>query len=193
VLQKDPVDLNRLSQLVMCDASLTYRLLRLVNSPMCAIRQEVSSIQAALLAVGEDAFRHIAMLAIASEFNAGQPAEILRMAFVRGRFCELAAKSCLQNPSEQFLLGMLSLLPAMLRMPMEKLTPSLPLREEIREALEGKTNPERALLQWLESYERGEWATCDAVALAEGLEEKDLVEYYAAATMWAEEALQSSI
>lgn len=192
-LRRDEIDVPRMTLLLQRNTSLTYRLLRLVNSPLCAMRQEIRSIQAALLVVGEDTFRQIAMLAIASELNANRPAEILRMAFVRGRFCELAAKSCLQNPSEQFLLGMLSLLPAMLRMPMEKLTPSLPLREEIREALEGKTNPERALLQWLESYERGEWATCDAVALAEGLEEKDLVEYYAAATMWAEEALQSSI
>ena len=41
-------------QLVKRDASLTYRLLRLINSPMCAVRQEVRSVQAALMAVGED-------------------------------------------------------------------------------------------------------------------------------------------
>jgi hypothetical protein len=85
---------KQLTQLVKRDASLTYRLLRLVNSPMCAVRQEVNSIQSALLAVGEDAFRRIATLAITSELNGNQPAEILRMAFVRGRFCELAAPAC---------------------------------------------------------------------------------------------------
>ena len=191
-LRHDEIDVPMMTGLLQRNTSLTYRLLRLVNSPLCAMRQEIRSIQAALIVVGEDTFRQIAMLAIASELNANQPAEILRMAFVRGRFCELAAKFCLQNSSEQFLLGMLSLLPAMLRIPMEKLTPSLPLREEIREALEGRANPERALLQWLESYERGEWGTCDAVALAEGLEEKDLVECYAAATIWAESALKST-
>src|SRR5208337_3149407 len=93
-LQNDPVDLQRLSQLVMCDASLTYRLLRLVNSPVCAMRQEVTSIQTALMLVGEAAFRRIAMLAIATDFSTDQPAEILRMAFERGRFCELAAPLC---------------------------------------------------------------------------------------------------
>jgi len=82
------------TRLVKRDASLTYRLLRLVNSPMCAMRQEVKSIQSALLAVGEDTFRRIATLAITSELSGSQPAEILRMAFVRGRFCELAAGSC---------------------------------------------------------------------------------------------------
>jgi EAL and modified HD-GYP domain-containing signal transduction protein len=132
------------------------------------------------------------MLAIASELNIDQPAEILRMAFIRGRFCELSAALCLQNSSEQFLLGMLSLLPAMLRVPMDKVVPSLPLREEVREALKGKTNSERALLRWLENYEQGQWATCDALALAEGIEERELVARYEQAVEWAEEALKST-
>ena len=88
LLENETVDLERLTDLVKQDASLAYRLLRLVNSPMCAVRQEVQSIQSALLAVGEEMFRRMATLAITSELNANRPAEILRMAFVRGRFCE---------------------------------------------------------------------------------------------------------
>jgi EAL and modified HD-GYP domain-containing signal transduction protein len=187
------IDLRKLTGLLKRDPSLTYRLLRLVNSPMCAIRQEVSSIQAALLAVGEDAFRHIAMLAIASEFNAGQPAEILRMAFVRGRFCELAAADCALEPTEQYLLGMLSLLPAMMLIPMEELAPALPLRNEIREALKGSSNPERILLQWVEFHEQGDWDACDAIIQKEGLNSKEIYRCYAEAVMWAEAALQSAV
>src|SRR5664279_785103 len=81
-LKDDPLNLLTISELTKGDASLTYRLLRLVNSPFYAIRQPVSSIKEALLIVGDDVFRRIATLAIASEFNAGQPAEILRMALV---------------------------------------------------------------------------------------------------------------
>jgi|CZKF01.1.fsa_nt_gi EAL and modified HD-GYP domain-containing signal transduction protein len=191
-LRSDVFDLRKLTRLLKRDASLTYRLLRLVNSPMCAIRQEVSSIQAALLAVGENTFRHIAMLAIASEFNAGQPAEILRMAFVRGRFCELAAAGCALDPTEQFLLGMLSLLPAMMRLPMEELAPTLPLRDEIREALKGSESHERILLQWLEFHEQGNWDACDAIIQKEVLYGKEIFRCYAEAVMWAEEALQSA-
>ena len=192
-LRSDVFDLRKLTRLLKRDPSLTYRLLRLVNSPMCAIRQEVSSIQAALLAVGEDAFRHVAMLAIASEFNAGQPAEILRMAFVRGRFCELAAAGCALDPTEQFLLGMMSLLPAMMRLPMEELAPALPLRNEIREALKGSANPERILLQWVEFHEQGDWDACDAIIQEEGLNSREIYRCYAEAVMWAEAALQSAL
>jgi EAL and modified HD-GYP domain-containing signal transduction protein len=192
LLHSDPIDLGKVSHLVKRDASLTYRLLRLVNSPMYAMQREVHSIQAALLAVGEETFRRVATLAIASELNAGQPAEILRLALVRGRFCELAARQCTLDSTEQYLLGLMSLLPAMLRLPMEELTPMLPLRDEIRKALEGNANPERVLLQWLESYEQGDWAACDAMVQAHDFNQKNVAECYAKAVLWAEAALLSA-
>jgi EAL and modified HD-GYP domain-containing signal transduction protein len=191
MMRSESLDLRALTRQVKRDTSLTYRLLRLVNSPMCAVRQEVRSIQAALLAVGEDAFRRIATLAITSELGANQPAELLRMAFVRGRFCEEAARFHGLDATEQYLLGMLSLLPAMLRMPMAELTPALPLRDEIRRALEGAAIEERSLLTWLELHERGDWAACDREAEAHGMDEEALPRIYGEAVLWAEDALKA--
>jgi EAL and modified HD-GYP domain-containing signal transduction protein len=190
VLREDTVDLHELARLVKRDASLTYRLLRLINSPICAVRQEVRSVEAALLAVGEDVFRRIATLAITSELNAGQPMELLRMAFVRAKFCELAADRCRLDPTEQYLLGLLSLLPAMLRMSMQKLAPGLPLREEICVALMGAPIPERMLLDWLIAHEHGDWAACDALAGERGLDQVELIQDYEKAVFWAESALR---
>ena len=189
LLQDDTFDLQELARLVKCDASLTYRLLRLINSPFCAIQQEVRSVHGALIAVGEEAFRRIATLAIASELNAGQPLELLRMAFVRGRFCELAARLQKLDPSEQYLLGLLSLLPAMLRLPMRDLAPLLPLREEIRQALLGADVEERCLLAWLERHELGDWAACEWIVEAHELDAPDLPRCYEEAVVWAEAAL----
>jgi EAL and modified HD-GYP domain-containing signal transduction protein len=191
LLRDDPIDLRKLTRLVKRDASLTYRLLRLVNSAMYAMRQEIRSIHSALVAVGEETFRRIATLAITSELNAGRPPEILRMAFVRGRFCELAAGLCALDPTEQYLLGLMSLLPAMLRLPMEELAPALPLRDEIRQALQGAANPERSLLQWLECHEHGDWALCDVVVEANELNEDQVIRCYVEAVAWAEEVLRS--
>ena len=116
------------------DTSLSFRFLRLVNSPLFAMRQEVSSIKMALTLLGDDTVRRVATLAITSEFNANQPPAILQMAFVRGRFCELAAGLCALGQSEQYLLGLFSLLPAMLRIPMAELAPALSIRTKIRQA-----------------------------------------------------------
>jgi EAL and modified HD-GYP domain-containing signal transduction protein len=114
------------------------------------------------------------------------------MAFMRGRFCELAAERGGLNPTEQYLLGMLSLLPAMLRLRMEELTPALPLRQDIRRALEGASGGERALLDWLEGHEHGDWAASDAVAQTNGLNQEQMIECYAEAVIWAEDALRTA-
>jgi len=192
LVQREDIDLQEASQLMKQDASLTYRLLRLANSPMYATRVDVDCFEAALLMVGENNFRRMVTLAITADLNGKQPLEILRMAFLRGRFCELASERCGLNPNEQFMMGLMSLLPAMMRLPMEELAPALPLREEIREALLGKANPERILLEWLENHEYADWAACDATAQADGLGPEDLARCYALALLWAEAAVDSA-
>ena len=191
-LLNDPLDLHRLSPLVKSDASLTYRLLRLVNSAGYGIRQEVRSIQSAIVIVGEDAFRRLATLAIASELNAGQPAEVLHMALIRARFCELAAPLEQQNPTEQYLLGLFSLLPAMLQVPMEQVAPMLPLRVQIRDSLRGADVPEHRLLAWLEAHERGDWEASDAIVTQDRLNREMLFRFYAEAIRWSAEVIRSA-
>jgi EAL and modified HD-GYP domain-containing signal transduction protein len=192
LLHHDPIDLRQVSGLVQQDASLTFRLLRLVNSPLYAIQQEVRSIESAIIAVGETTFRRIVSLAVLSELNSEEPPEILHMALLRARFCELAAESCELDPAEQYLLGMLSLVPVMLRLPMEELTPLLPLRSEICEALQGMENRERSLLGWLECNERADWEACDRLCEANGLSQRQLIQGYAESAAWAYAALRST-
>jgi EAL and modified HD-GYP domain-containing signal transduction protein len=191
-LQQDPLDLRNVSQLVKRDGPIAYQLLRLVNSPVWAMRQAVNSIGVALLAAGDDAFRRIATMAIASEFNGSQPPELLCMAMVRGRFCEVAGADRNLDPFGQYLLGLLSLLPAMQGQAMSDLAPALPLDDKIRDALLGKKNPERVLLGWLESCERGDWAGCDRAAQTDNLNQQELAKLYVDAVAWTEAALHSA-
>ena len=197
LMHHDPIDVHQVSKLVMRDAALTFRLLRLVNSPIYAVQKEMRSIETAILIVGEDALRRMVSLAVLSEMNADQPPEILQMALVRARFCELASGLFGLEPGEQYLLGMLSLVPAMLCLPMEELIPSLPLRGQVCEALQGTANPERSLLSWLESHERGDWDACDAIVQAvdparQQLNRKQLILCYADAVVWAQTTLRSA-
>jgi EAL and modified HD-GYP domain-containing signal transduction protein len=183
--------MQKVSQLVRRDGPLTYQLLRLVNSPAWGMRQNVESIEVALVAVGENAFRRIATLAIASEFNGDQPAELLCMAILRGRICEVTALSRGLDPFGQYLLGLLSLLPAMQGQPMSEVAPTLPLADEIVDALLGKRNRVRDVLNWLEHFERGDWADCDAAAQAGELDQQELARVYFEAAAWTEKALHA--
>ncbi|HEX3894034.1 MAG TPA: HDOD domain-containing protein [Terracidiphilus sp.] len=191
-LLKDPLDLQRLGPLVESDASLAYRLLRLVNSVGFGIRREVQSIHSALVIVGDDSFRRIATLAIASQLNSSRSAEILHTALVRARFCETAAPSCQLNSTEQYLLGMLSLFPAMLQVPIDEIAPMLPLRQEIRDSLSGLAQPERKILTWLEAHERGNWSASDQILQSQGLDSEQLTRFYVEAVQWADTTMRAA-
>ncbi len=190
-LQEQPLDLKDLCPLIKRDAALTYRLLRLVNSPLYPHRDEIRSIRSAILTVGEVAFRHLATLVITSELAASSSGELIRMALVRARFCELAAAQLRLDPTEQYLLGMFSLLPAMLRTPAEEAVAMLPLRSGIREALVGCPTPERMALSWIEAFELADWPQCDALAARHGVPANHLQSTAEQAIAWAQSILQS--
>jgi EAL and modified HD-GYP domain-containing signal transduction protein len=177
-LFKDPLDLKALGPLVERDASLIYRVLRFVNSPICAIRQPVTSMEMAIVLLGDATFRRIATLAIQCGLNQDQSPELLNMALVRARFCSAAAYLCGLEPDEQYLLGMLSMLPPMLGVPMEQILPGLPLREPIQNALAGVAVRERCLLGWIEELEHDRITDCDAIAARWELDKGDLVRLY---------------
>jgi EAL and modified HD-GYP domain-containing signal transduction protein len=189
MLQEHPLNLPEISEVIKSEPSLTYRLLRYVNSPVYALRHPVRSIQSALVLVGDDVFRQMATLAVASELNAGPSPEILRIALVRARFCEISSGLCSLDPTEQYLLGLFSLLPAMLQMPMEEALAGLPLPAAIREALQGTSNLFRWSLDWLEFHERGEFEMSDEVVRGYGLDARQIGDRFAQATLWADQLL----
>jgi len=177
-LFKDPLELKTLCPLVSEDASLVYRVLRFVNSPLCVARHPVTSIQDAIMILGDAAFRRIAALAIQSALSRDQSPELLQMALVRARFCAQAAPFCGLASDEQYLLGMLSLLPPMLRVPMDTILHELPLRTEIREALAGTSSKERSLLTWIENLEDNRTSGCDEISAQYGLDRNTLAVLY---------------
>jgi c-di-GMP-related signal transduction protein len=79
---------------------------------------------------------------------------------------------------------MLSLLSAMLRIPMDKLAPDLPLRAEIRQALVGAAVKERRLLAWIESREGNKDAESQAIAYTLGANQQRLMKIYVDALAW---------
>jgi c-di-GMP phosphodiesterase len=191
-LYHDPLDIRKVSQLVRSDASLMYRLLRLVNSPIYGLYQEVRSIETAIRFLGETAFRRVVSVAVLSELNADQPAEILLMGLLRARFCELSARIFKQDPAEQYLVGMFSLLPAMLGVSMEEIVANLPFRTDICQALTGTANPERTTLTWLEHHERGDWQACDRLVANCGGNSTQLAQNYEESLIWAAAASPGS-
>ena len=188
-LQCDEMDFPEMARLVRQDPAITYRLLRMVNAAGFGMRREIRSVEMALIAVGEAKFRKLAVVAIAAGLCPSHAWEALRMALVRARFCELSATGAGFNPTEQYLIGLFSLLPAMMHVCMEEAIASICLREEIRCALLGECNEESWLLRWIESQERGDWDTCDRIAEEKALNRGTLFKNLRQAVLWADRML----
>ena len=189
LLGETPLDLPRIEEIVKSEPSLAYRLLRYVNSPLFGRAGRIASIRSALIAMGDDQFRRIAALAVTSELNCGPSGEIVRMALVRARFCEKVAELSGLQPTEQYLVGLFSMLPAMLQKPMEQAIGGLSLRTPLKEALLGVSNAHRYALEWLECYEHGEFERADEVARSYRFSCDCLGTAYTEATVWADQLL----
>lgn len=189
-LQSKAIDFTEMARLVRRDPAIAYRLLRMANSAAFGIRREIRSVEMALIAVGESRFRKMAILAIAAGFCPKNKWEALRMALVRARFCELGAARAGYDQTEQYLLGLFSLLPAMMQISMEEAVARVCLREEVRCVLLGECNGVAWLLRWIESHEGGDWEACDRIVKRNALDVGELVRNLRDAVVWADGMLQ---
>jgi c-di-GMP-related signal transduction protein len=188
-LTRVPFNLARVTKIVRVEPSLCYRLLRLANSALWGRHREVTSVQEAFMVVGESRFRMLVSVAASCALGAGQTA-LIQLSLERARFCELLAPMVGENPTEQFLLGFLSLIDAMLGASIESIADSLPLRAEARAALLGANNCTAAPLRVMRSIEAGAWEGCAGQADLLGVSEETLSGIYVEAVKWASQSLE---
>jgi EAL and modified HD-GYP domain-containing signal transduction protein len=191
-LTREPLNLWEVTHIVEKEPSLCFRLLRLANSPLWGIRKQVASVQEAFLLVGEKRFRTLASVVASCALSQQQTPALISLSLERARFCELLAPYVGQNPTEQFMLGLLSLIHAMLEIPMESIANSLPLRAEAKAALLGAANPVAVPLCLIRSFEVGAWGTCSGTAMDLAISEETLARLYMESVQWANESLASS-
>jgi EAL and modified HD-GYP domain-containing signal transduction protein len=191
-LTRDPLNLREVTEIVKMEASLCYRLLRLANSPLWGRRSDVTSVMDAFMLVGEDRFRMLVSVAASCEMGENHMMALTTQSLERARFCELMAPMIGEKASEQFILGLFSLLEAMLCIPMATILQTLPLRRETKAALLGATNQVSIPLCMIKNFERGLWEPCVATARTLDISEEKLTGIYIEAVKWASEAVDSS-
>lgn len=161
-INKRHTTVGRLEQIIETDVAITYKLLRYINSAFFYLLKQVESIRQAIIYLGEREIRRFVTLVIISELAASKPLELVRLSVVRARFCELLAEWYQQqeDASELFLLGLFSLLDAILDTPMEQMMAKLPLSDAVKDALlvqQGRLAPYLAAAI---AYEQGRSEDC---------------------------------
>jgi len=177
---------DEVEELIKSDAALYYRMLRFVNSAAFPVRCEVKSIRQALMLLGDDDVRRWCRLAGMFEMCQGKRSELILTALVRARFCELIGDRFDHHDVDLFLLGMLSLMDAILEIPMSAVIDGLPVDEESRDLLLEHRGELHPLYDLIAALEGGAWDGVVGSCVLLGLNEADAAECYSSAIHWAQ-------
>ena len=188
-LLSDPdVSERALDEAFQSHPSLSYALLRIVNSASLGFRN-VESIPYAVQLLGRASLSRWLLILLVSGVASRNPIaqEAVKQALVRARFCELAtAARGTGDPSARFLVGLLSRFDVLLGLPMTDVLSRLPVTGDVRDALLHGVGPHAAVLALAEAYEHAAW---DTVAVLGADAMTPLGETYAQAVTWAESRL----
>ena len=191
----EPVfNLHRISMIFKRDVSLSYRLLRYLNSPAFAFRSEIHSIPHALSLLGERAMRKWIALVSVAALGDEVADSLLRLPLLRAMFCELIGQKIgmLRETNELFLLGLLSVMDALLNVPMAAVLQDIKVDEEISKALQGRDSRYRPIFEVVLDYESGTWEQLAESCSRIGLHENFLPDLYLRSVTWVSDVLAES-
>ncbi len=161
-LQDENEGIDSIEKLIVQDATLTYKLLRYINSASYALRRQIDSVREALTLVGTQAVRNWASLLLLSRLIDGKPRELLNIALIRARMGETLARDFgIAEPPQMFTVGLFSTLDALMDRPMVELLDTIALNTAIKLALLEHDGPMGGLLALLLAYEEGHWERLD--------------------------------
>ena len=176
------------------DVSLTYRLLRFINSAWFGLRNEIDSIYHALVWLGPPEIRKWFSLVCLRNMATDKPGELMVEGITRAKMAESLAEDLdlEEQKSELFLMGMFSILDGLLDRPMSEILPDLPINPEIKSALLGQPCRFRQVLDTVIAFERGEWGTFSAHAATLELPEDAVQAVFIESAKWATNAFNVS-
>jgi EAL and modified HD-GYP domain-containing signal transduction protein len=186
-------DIENINSVVEYDAGLSYMLLRFINNPSVNKRYKITSLRHALNYMGEvEIKKFIALLALAN-LSDNKPLELLHLSLVRAKFCDLLGneKNIGSNPPTAFLVGLFSMLDAILDQKMEVLVKKLPIVDEVKEALCGEQNNLFLYLALVKAFESGNWLKVIRISKILEIEQKLLHSLFNEAILWGNSVRQS--
>ncbi len=156
-LQSPDCTIREVEQLISQDLSMSYRVLRCINSSFYNLPQKVDSIRQALLLLGMDNLRQLCLLAALQQLE-NRPPSLFVTAMARAHMCEqLARLSGQAATAPYFITGLFSMLDVLMGLPMAKIVDDLPLAPAVENALVAGEGDAGAALNCARAYESATW------------------------------------
>jgi len=183
-ITKDEPEVEEIEQIISMDATLTYSLLRIVNSAYFALRNRATTVHQAVTILGLGQLRQWIYLMGCSnekgELDESQE-EMLKLSFTRASFAsELMkyAKNMPINRNDAYLMGMFSTLQFLIAAPLEDILAEVAISMDVKEALLSHEGRAGELYDLILAYERADWAAINRLGEALGLPMDRLPEIY---------------
>jgi c-di-GMP-related signal transduction protein len=156
-LVRRQADVSEIEEVLKRDPTLSFNLLRFINSSGFGLSVEITSFRHAVMILGHNKLLRWAALLMTSASN-GAPAALGTTAVVRGRLTELLAAELLppEDADNAFIVGVFSLLDAMLGMPLDKALDAVSLPQSVQDALLRRTGVFAPFLELAEACESGD-------------------------------------
>lgn len=188
-LNSEEPDIDKISKLIEYDLSLSYKILKIVNTTSYYTRVKITSIKQAIVILGlNELIRWLTIISL-KEQQPSSPAaeEIFSQSLIRGKFAEQIGLKLFgaKRKAECFLLGMFSLLDAILHQPMAKVLETLPLSDSVKRALLKEESELLVIINVLESIERADWEKLNSSF--NDFEPSEITAYYSQALHWTNE------
>lgn len=152
-------DFDEIEQLVSLDVTLTFSLLKMVNSAYFALPNRIREVKQALTILGLGQLKQWIYL-MSFVPDSGMAEELIKTSFLRAVFCQKLSQAIPSFPiasESAYLLGMFSTLDVLLEVPLADAVSQLPLADEIKNGLLGEEGPCQELLALCVAYEKGRW------------------------------------
>ena len=184
MVSRPTLDLKEIERAIKGEASVCYRLLRYLNSPVFAFHNNIHSVRHALGMLGEREIRRWVRLVATLSAGKGKSSELVFSALIRARFCELLSPRLGAGDSDLFLIGLLSLMDVIMQIPMAQILESVPVDQESKAALLG-SGPLYPIYRLMLAQEAGAWEDAANISALLGLPSGEVAEAYFNAVVWA--------
>jgi c-di-GMP-related signal transduction protein len=191
---KSNVDFEEIAEIVARDVSLSYKLLRLVNSVAFGFRTRIESIKHAAVVLGERELKKWVSYLVLNEVSSDKPNELARLCLFRAKFAELLVQSTdlKSKRDEVFMMGLFSMLDVIIGRPLKELLEGLQLPEEVFNVLVARDGRYENLYSFILAYEACDWEEVDRLMEEMNWDENYVIEVYLKANGWCNELLEET-
>lgn len=197
-LSEEDADIDEVVELIVHDMSITYKLLRFINTMHFGVPKKVASVKQAVILIGFEHLkkwmRILLVHHIGEHSTCGQVKALVSFSLTRARICELIAKRIgKENSDEYFFVGMFSLMDIIMNKNWSDILPLIPFSESVANTLIGEETDMTAVLKLAIATEKLDWPQIRKYRTQLGISEKELSEFSQISIRWVQQLDESYV